>query len=188
MSAHPYQIAWRAYHRQWLQSGQPLLGFFKQSIHPGYPAVEFDAVVAAFKKLRGLIWSVELSTRPRREPPRPNSLPSMVPSRVSADALTAAASSRSSCLRNFPRSAHCALRLRLERSGFPPTKPRPNSRAGTSRPRTAGYLSSSSLPTRSGVMRPASCRPSLSSSTTPGSKQPTTRSSSSFGRSTASVR
>lgn len=50
MSAHPYQIAWRAYHRQWLQSGQPLLGFFKQSIHPGYPAVEFDAVVAAFKK------------------------------------------------------------------------------------------------------------------------------------------
>ena len=52
MSAHPYQIAWRAYHRQWLQSGQPLLGFFKQSIHPGYPAVEFDAVVAAFKNLK----------------------------------------------------------------------------------------------------------------------------------------
>ncbi|WP_443744066.1 hypothetical protein [Sutterella sp.] len=86
MSAHHYQIDWRAYHRQWLQSGQPLLGFFKQSIHPVCPAVEFDDVVAAFKKLRGLIWSVELSTRPRRDPPRPNSLPSTVPIRVSADA------------------------------------------------------------------------------------------------------
>ena len=86
MSAHPYQIAWRAYHRQWLQSGQPLLGFFKQSIHPVYPAVEFDDVVAAFKQLRSLICSIELSTRPRREPPRPKPLPSRVPIRVSADA------------------------------------------------------------------------------------------------------
>lgn len=86
MSAHPNQIAWRAYHRQWLQSGQPLQGFFKQTIRPAHPAVEFDEVVAAFKKLRGLIWSVELTTGPRREPPRPKLLPSMVPIRVSADA------------------------------------------------------------------------------------------------------